>query len=126
MTLRDIRRIGTIKSTGQSLLFPNVTIRNPNASLPDTDSFDPLRAQTWITPLPYMMLTIQQARPHGAHRLLPHHAMRETALMELLATSRHRRLLTVQLRPATEAIRKKTQWEQEATTGLIVVLGRHL
>jgi hypothetical protein len=73
-----------------------------------------------------MMPTIQRARLHGAHRLLPHHAMLEIALMELLATSRHRHLPTAQLLPAVGTIRKKTQWEQEATTGLIVVLGHHL
>jgi hypothetical protein len=51
--------------------------------------------------------------------------MLELALTELLATSRHHQLHTVQVKLATEAIRTKTQWEQEAIPGPKAVLELH-
>jgi len=48
--------------------------------------------------------------------------MLELVLTELLATFRHHHLSIPQDKPAAKDIHTKTQWEQEATPGLIAAL----
>lgn len=80
------------------------------------------KAQTWITPPPYMILTIQRGRLPGDLRLLRPLGMLELVLTKPPATLPPRQLHTAGM----EAIRKIAQWNLKVITGRKVVLGQLL